>query len=64
MFTERGYWPVAFKQIAPGKYPEIVEMVGCGPDASKEMMIGVAVERIEKDEWKDYARKVLDRHLE
>jgi hypothetical protein len=61
---KRGYRPVAFKQIAPGKYPDVIEMTASEPDKSKEMIIGAALESIEKDEWKDYARELLDRHLE
>jgi hypothetical protein len=61
---KRGYQPVAFKQTAPGKYPDAIDLIGCESDKSKEMIIAVVVEGIKKEEWKDYAREVLARHLE
>ena len=62
---KHGYRPVAFKPTGqPMKYPAIIEMVAAAPDDSKQMMIGVAVEKIPNDEWKNYARHVLDRSLD
>lgn len=61
LIYKRGYMPVEFPLNKPSGYPERLAMIPCDPTHGKQALANLVFDHIRKEEWKDYARKAIEK---